>query len=250
MVCLAFQLITSQDCVSFLQVAERAASEAGIVDWSAFEVAAEAAVAAERARRRAASPGAKQPPSRAHSPESPMHPFAAVAAQNAAREAAATVTIPGAKRGRELPCSAANPFATAAGSRAVSPHRIPVAEAGSFNSVSASDIPQVRPAACPQLRWMAVSWWRTTSTSTAIAAVSRIVPLECPTHLLASAGLPRKRGARRSAPPCGPRGHPAAGRACRQGVLRWLHRRRRPLRLRRRHVSDLSTLTLLGHSMG
>ena len=120
-----------------LQAAKRAASETGIVDWSAFEVAAEAAVAAERARRRAASPRAKLQ-SQSPSPHSHMHPFAA-AAVNAAREAAATVTLPGAKRGRASPPPWPNPFAVIASTRAMSPRRVSAAQASNFGS----DTPQV-----------------------------------------------------------------------------------------------------------
>lgn len=111
-------------------------------------MAAEAAVAAERARRRAASPRAKPPP-QGPTPDSPMHPFAAAAAQNAAREAVATVTLSGGKRRSVSPdeCPPPNPFAAAAGSRAM-PRRVSVAEAGGFGSVSASDAPQVQLPAC------------------------------------------------------------------------------------------------------
>ena len=136
-------------CLHFLQAAEqRSGSEASAVEWSTFEIAAEAAVAAERARRRAAGPGAK-PPSRGPSPNSPFHPFAAVAAQNAAREAAAIVTLPVAKCERASPPPVANPFAAAAGLRGASPtlpSPLLVAEAGGFGSVAPSDmsdIPQV-----------------------------------------------------------------------------------------------------------
>ena len=129
-------------CLPVVQAAQqRGGSADTAVEWSTFEVAAEAAVAAERARRRAVGPGANIP-SQGPGPDNPLHPF--VAAQNAAREAAAIVTLPEAKRDRASPPPVANPFAAAAGSRGASPRRVLVAEAGGCGFVSPADVPQAR----------------------------------------------------------------------------------------------------------
>lgn len=119
-------------------------SRGNAVCWSTFEVAAEAAVAAERARRAAAGPGAKPAPQ--NPPQSPAdataaarNPFFAAAA---AAEIEVAVKLPS---GRGSLDAAGNPFAAAAGPRQVlgQAHSMSIAEAGSFGSVSEPASPQV-----------------------------------------------------------------------------------------------------------